>query len=211
LPDDGKTAVLTNLAITFAQSGLRTLLIDADLRRPRLSRIFQVSGSPGLAQLLEGGDLGAEHFRAAVQATAVERLHLLPSGPNPPNPAELLTGERLGKILAWAETKYDRILCDAPPILAVSDCAILGRSLDGILFVVHADKGDRVVTTRARDILERMNCRLLGVVVNGVSSAGAYGYYHYQGLKYSAYHHHSGDQAQEPSQAAADDASGAAA
>jgi polysaccharide biosynthesis transport protein len=177
VPADGKTLIGANLAISFAQSGLRTLLIDGDLRRSRMHHIFELSPDPGLSGLLQQDDLMERHLWAAICKTKIRNLDVLPSGPNsPPNPAELLSGRSFAKIVAWAETRYDRIICDSPPILAVSDCALVGRLLDGAVLVIHADKNDRVIASRARDALRSMNCPLLGVIINGLRAGSTYGY-----------------------------------
>jgi capsular exopolysaccharide synthesis family protein len=183
-PGDGKTLILTNLATAFAKSGLRVLLIDGDMRRPRLREIFQLPRNSGLSELLQQGDISEADLERFVQKTPVANLDLLPSGVNPPTPTELLTGNKFGKILAWAETRYDRILCDAPPILAVSDCALIGRQLDGAFLLIRADKNDRVMATRARNALRAMNCNVLGVIVNSLVAGDAYGYAYYRKSSY---------------------------
>jgi polysaccharide biosynthesis transport protein len=193
-PGDGKTLILTNLAIAFAKSGLRVLLIDGDMRRPRLREIFQLPRTAGLSELLPQGDQVEANFENFIQKTPIANLELLPSGVNPPNPTELLTSDRFGKILAWAEKRYDRILCDAPPILAVSDCALIGRQLDGAFLLIRADKNDRVMATRARNALRAMNCNVLGVIVNSLVTGDAYGYAYYRKSSYySSYYQQEGD------------------
>jgi capsular exopolysaccharide synthesis family protein len=180
-PDDGKTLIASNLAVAFAQSGLRTLIIDGDLRRSCLHQVFRVSRTLGLSQLLQQSTLTEEDVTRAIQRTSVPNLDILTSGPNPANPGELLMGNNLGRVLFWAAPLYDRIVCDAPPILAVSDCAILSRLMDGVLMVVRADKSDRARVARAHDVLRGMNCQVLGVIVNKVHSSSGYGaaYYGY--------------------------------
>ena len=183
-PGDGKTLILSNLAIAFAKSGMRVLLIDGDLRRPRLRELFDLPRTIGLSQLLQEAEFKEPDLEKAIQRTAVANLDVLTSGPNPPNPTELLTGEKFGKMLAWAEKRYDRILCDAPPILAVSDCALIGRRLDGAFLVIRADKNDRIMAGRARDTLRGMNCNVLGVIVNSLFTGDAYGYAYYRKSSY---------------------------
>jgi capsular exopolysaccharide synthesis family protein len=183
-PGDGKTLILSNLAIAFAKSGMRVLLIDGDLRRPRLRELFDLPRSIGLSQLLQDVEFKEADLENAIQRTAVANLDVLPSGPNPPNPTELLTGEKFGRMLAWAEKRYDRILCDAPPILAVSDCALIGRRLDGAFLVIRADKNDRIMAGRARDTLHGMNCNVLGVIVNSLFTGDTYGYAYYRKSSY---------------------------
>ena len=183
-PGDGKTLILTNLAIAFAKSGLRVLLIDGDMRRPRLRELFQLPRSSGLSQLLQQADMKEADVESVTHKTSVANLDVLPSGPNPPNPTELLTSEKFGKILSWAEGRYDRILCDAPPILAVSDCALIGRQLDGAFLLIRADKNDRVMAARARTALRAMNCNVLGVIVNSLFTGDTYGYAYYRKSSY---------------------------
>jgi len=106
----------------------------------------------------------------------VRHLDVLPGGSRSSNPGELLASANLAEVFSWAEQRYERILCDVSPILAVADCALLGRWLDGILLVVGADESDRVRTARARDLLRSMKCPLVGVVVNRLHARSAYGY-----------------------------------
>jgi capsular exopolysaccharide synthesis family protein len=200
-PGDGKTLILCNLAIAFAKSGMRVLLIDGDLRRPRLRELFDLPRGLGLSQLLQENELKETDVANAIQHTRVANLDVLPSGPNPPNPTELLTGEKFAKMLAWAESRYDRILCDAPPILAVSDCALIGRRLDGAFLVIRADKNDRIMAGRARDTLRGMNCNVLGVIVNSLFSGDTYGYAYYRKSSYYArhkYYHSDGKSTDHP-------------
>jgi polysaccharide biosynthesis transport protein len=193
-PGDGKTLILTNLAIAFAKSGLRVLLIDGDMRRPRLRDIFQLPRIPGLSDLLQQSDPSDAELGTFVQKTSVANLDLLPSGVNPPNPTELLTSDRFAKIMTWSEQRYDRILCDAPPILAVSDCALIGRQLEGAFLLIRADKNDRVMATRARNALRAMNCNVLGVIVNSLVAGDAYGYAYYRKSSYySSYYQQNAD------------------
>jgi len=181
---DGKTLILTNLAIAFAKSGLRVLLIDGDMRRPRIRDIFQLPRTPGLSDLLQQSDTSDADVGKFVLKTSVANLDLLPSGVNPPNPTELLTSDRFAKIMSWSEQRYDRILCDAPPILAVSDCALIGRQLEGAFLLIRADKNDRIMATRARNALRAMNCNVLGVIVNSLVAGDAYGYAYYRKSSY---------------------------
>jgi capsular exopolysaccharide synthesis family protein len=177
---DGKTLILTNLAVAYAHLGMRTLLIDADMRRPRLRGIFNLSDGQGLSDLLQQPSLQPESLEQAIRKTPLPHLDILPSGTLSPRSGELLTSPNLGAVFSWAEQRYQRILCDVSPILAVSDCALLGRWLDAILLVVRADKNDRFQTVRARNLLRSMNCPLMGVVVNRLHARSVYGYAYYQ-------------------------------
>jgi capsular exopolysaccharide synthesis family protein len=200
-PGDGKTLILTNLAIAFAKSGLRVLMIDGDLRRPRLRELFDLPRTGGLSQLLQEPEFKEQDLTKAIEHTKVNNLDVLPSGANPPNPTELLTGTRFEQILAWADGRYDRILCDAPPILAVSDCALIGRRLDGAFLIIRADKNDRIMAGRARDALRGMNCNVLGVIVNSLFTTDTYGYAYYRKSSYYShykYYHHDDDKGPGP-------------
>jgi capsular exopolysaccharide synthesis family protein len=176
---DGKTTLITNLAVSVAQSGRRVLLIDADLRRPRVHRVFDVPGKVGLAEVIGG----AAELSAAVRPTVVPGLDVLPCGRRPPNPAELLTSPRFEEVLEDVRDGYDFVLVDTPPLLAVSDpCAVAPR-VDGVVLTIRVARNGRPAAERARALLAGLKARVLGVVVNGVGREGAmtgYGYEHYR-------------------------------
>jgi len=178
-PGDGKTTITCNLAVACAQSGKRTLLIDADLRRPGSTNLFEMRSRGGLSNVLRGGEPVAESLLANVQSVGVEKLDFLPSGPRPGNPAELLSSERMADLLAWAETVYDQILIDAPPTLACSDAAILGRMADGVVLVVRPDKNRRRVVMRAVESFAIVGVRVFGIVANHLTPESGGDYYGY--------------------------------
>jgi polysaccharide biosynthesis transport protein len=178
-PGDGKTTVLSNLAVSYAQAGKRTLLVDADMRRPGLSTLMGLKGQPGLSDFLVGSEPVDKAAAALVRATGLEGLDFLPAGLRRPNPAELLGGPRLAELLAWAEGVYDQVLVDSPPALAASDSSIIARLVDGVALVVHPKKNQRRLVMRAADSFTSVGQTLLGVVVNRVSadkSDAIYGY-----------------------------------
>jgi len=178
-PGDGKTTVLANLGVCLAQAGKRTLLVDADLRRPGLTNLLGMRGLDGLSGVIRGeGDVVAA-ARAAIRPLSIEGLDALPSGLRPANPAELLVSTRLAEFLAWAETVYDQILIDTPPVLATSDAALVGRQVDGVVLVVQADKNRRRGLLRVTEHLGLLKIPLLGLVVNRVGSDRDRGYYGY--------------------------------
>jgi capsular exopolysaccharide synthesis family protein len=175
---DGKTTIAANLAISMAQSGQKTVLIDADFRKPRQQRIFGISSGIGLAGVLEGQAEVADEIRS----TNIPGLSILPCGFPPPNPAELLTGPRLNELLNVLRDRYDFILIDTPPILAVTDPCVVAPRVDGVLLVIRLSSKARPHAERAREILATLGARVLGVLVNGMDSAGhasPYGYGHY--------------------------------
>ncbi|MEZ6052135.1 MAG: polysaccharide biosynthesis tyrosine autokinase [Planctomycetaceae bacterium] len=176
-PGDGKTTVLANLAVAYAQSGKRTLVIDGDMRRPGLTRLFHRNGQSGLASVLRDKRPILDSVIGAIQQTEMDNLHVLPAGPRPVNPVELLSSDRLSELLAWAETSYDQILIDAPPSLAVTDAAIIGRLVDGAILTVRPDRNRRKLVLRASEALTSLGCNLLGVVINSMQArSDEYGY-----------------------------------
>ncbi|HEY3083058.1 MAG TPA: CpsD/CapB family tyrosine-protein kinase [Chloroflexota bacterium] len=162
--DEGKSTTLANLAVTFAQAGRRTILVDSDLRRPSLHAIFGMPNDQGLTTMLLQDDAPAP-----LVETPIEGLRLLASGPIPPNPSELLASRRLEGAIARLRDDADLVLFDSPPALAVSDAAVLSRRVDGVVLVVRAGKTRREHAARARQVLERAGARLLGVVLTNAS------------------------------------------
>lgn len=162
-PGEGKSTALSNLAVTLAQGDKRTILVDADLRRPSLHTLFDLGNSQGLTTMAV-----EDHALAAppLADTGVENLWLLPSGPLPPNPAEILGSRRMEEIISALQTRADMVLFDAPPVIAVTDAAVLGTKVDGVLLVIRAGKTRREHAQRAKELLERVNVRLVGAVLN---------------------------------------------
>ncbi|HEX6972613.1 MAG TPA: CpsD/CapB family tyrosine-protein kinase [Limnochordia bacterium] len=161
-PDEGKSTVTANLAAAYALTGARTLAICADLRRPTLHMWFDAPGAPGLTNLL----VGQAALDEATQPTRVAGLDLLPPGPVPPNPAELLGSGAMERLLETLRARYEVILIDSPPAPVVTDAALLAPRVDGVLLVVAAGKTRRELARVARDQLVRARSRLLGVVIN---------------------------------------------
>ena len=161
-PDEGKSVTLANLAVTMAQGGRKTILVDCDLRHPRQHEIFGAPDRPGLTSMIldpSGVD------EPPLAATSVEGLSLLPAGPLPPNPADLLSSRRMESLISSLKSRADIVLFDAPPIVAVTDAALLASKLDGVLLVVSAGQTKREHAQRAKELLERINVRLVGAVL----------------------------------------------
>jgi len=162
-----KSVALANLAVVMAQAGDRVLLVDGDLRRPQQHEIFGLPNSKGLSSWFgEGGD-------PPLQTTKVERLQLLTAGPATGNPIALLSQKRLAQTLSELEGSADYILCDAPPVLAVTDAALWAGKVDGVLLLVNAGNTKREHAVRARVILEKVHARILGAVLLNVEKDAA--------------------------------------
>jgi len=177
-PGDGKTTISANLSVAFAQAGKRTLVIDADLRRPGFTALVNLKGQPGVADVLASDQPPQVTAPPLVYQTEVEGLHVLPAGLRRPNPAELLSSKAFVELLAWADSQYDRVIVDCPPVLAVSDAQIVGQLVDGAILVVRPEKNHRRSVMRAVDSFHATGCHVLGIVANGLSndSADGYGY-----------------------------------
>jgi tyrosine-protein kinase Etk/Wzc len=180
-PADGKSTTVANLAITFAQQGQRTLLVDADLRRAVLDKLFTVPREPGLTDVLVGRAPLAE----VVNATVIDNLFVMGSGPFPPNPSELLGSQAMRDVLRQAREQFDVVLLDSPPLLAVTDAAVLSTMVDGAILVVRTGATPRPSVRRAVSQLQTVHGRLVGTVLNDVDFrsglyGGGYGYYYYQ-------------------------------
>jgi len=185
-PGDGKTTILANLAVSYAQSKKKTLLIDADLRRPGLTTMLEMRGVDGLSSVIRGRDDVVRMASAHIRSSGIANMDVLPSGPRPSNPAELLASSRFSELLAWAESVYDEILIDSPPALATSDAAVIGRLVDGLLLVVQPHKNRRRMVLRAAESFHLLKIPVLGIVVNRVGSQEDRGYYGYSsGYGYS--------------------------
>ncbi len=182
-PGDGKTTLAANLAISLAQSGKRVLLIDADFRRPRVEKLFRIGDTVGLSSVIAD----RTELVDAVQETPVENLWVLPCGPRPANPSELLTLPRFEELLEVAKQKYDYVILDTPPLLAVTDPSVVAPRVDGVILVLRLTKSARHDATRAVDMLQSLGAKPIGVVVNGVGRKTRYGYgtnYKYTGYGY---------------------------
>jgi capsular exopolysaccharide synthesis family protein len=178
---DGKTTLITNLAVAIAQSGRKVLLVDADLRRPRVHRAFGVSGRVGLAEML----IGTAELDEAIQVTAIPNLSVLPCGRRPANPAELLTSPRFEDALDDLREAFDYVLVDSPPLLAVSDPCVVAPRVDGLILTIRIAKNGRPAAERARDMLTGLKVNCIGIVVNGVGKQGAMAGYGYDNYKYA--------------------------
>ncbi|MCG2715831.1 MAG: polysaccharide biosynthesis tyrosine autokinase, partial [Candidatus Marinimicrobia bacterium] len=187
-PGDGKSTTVANIAIAFANLEKKVLLIDADLRKPILHKVFDVPRGPGLTHRLVQ-DLNDQDV---IRETQVPNLYLVTCGDVPPNPSELLASQKLKDFIARMKAEYDVVLLDSPPIIAVTDASILSTLTDAIMLVVNSGKTDQRVLKRSIDLLSQVNTNLIGAVLNGVNiSAGYDSYYYY--YHYYYYYADTGD------------------
>ena len=177
-PQEGKTTIAVNVGITMAASGGRVVIVDTDMRRPRLHEAFwDHRPAAGLSNYL----IGNEPVRRYVQRTVVDRLDILPCGPCPPNPAELIHTEKFKALIAELQQDYETVIFDSPPVNLVTDAQILGNIVDGVVLVAKCGKTSRDAVLHSRRQLEQVNARILGCVLNDLDlESRTYGYYNYQ-------------------------------
>ncbi len=171
---DGKSLLLANLAVTFAQAGNRTIIVDSDLRRPSQDSLWGIGNERGLTtMMLEDAALSTP----PLADTEVENLQILPSGPLPPNPADILSSQRMNDVIGVLKARAHYILFDSPPVLAVTDAALLGSKLDGALLVIRAGHTRRDHAARARQALERVHVRIVGAALTNAPRENMGSYY----------------------------------
>ena len=159
--DEGKSETLANLAVTFAQAGHKTILVDADLRRPTQHKIWGIENTGLTTMMIDDASMATPPL---VQTT-IENLLILPAGEEPPNPADLLSSKRMNEVIGVLKARAAYVLFDSPPVLAATDAALLGVKVDGALLVVKAGQSRRDQTTRARNALEQVHVRVVGAVL----------------------------------------------
>jgi succinoglycan biosynthesis transport protein ExoP len=185
LPQEGKTTISANSALVLAQRGGRVLLIDADLRRPGIGRMFGIRSRGGLSTLISGGDKFED---VVVPFTDVPNLWILPAGPIPPQPTELLGSTVMKDHLARWRTEFEHIIIDTPPCLSVTDAVVLSPEADRIILVARAGKTTKVALRRACDLLLQVNARVMGIVLNALNMRSGEGYYYYSGVYSNQYY-----------------------
>jgi capsular exopolysaccharide synthesis family protein len=187
-PREGKTTTAINTAIVMANSGEKVLLIDADLRKPRIGKTFDINEKEGLTELLAED----RTFTEVVHHTGIDNLDVVVCGAIPPNPSELLGSSKMDKLLDELQGKYDRIILDTAPVLPVTDAVVLSCKVDGTVVVIKAGETHRAAILKAKEILTSVSAsNLIGVVLNMVdtSKSGSYHYYYYYS-KYKDYYGH---------------------
>ncbi|MGB3112016.1 MAG: polysaccharide biosynthesis tyrosine autokinase [Candidatus Omnitrophota bacterium] len=186
-PQEGKTTSAINLAIVMAQAGEKTILLDADLRQPKIEKNFNITSEHGMTEVLAG----TEELDKVIRKTEIPNLEIITCGSLPPNPSELLGSKKMDDLLEELEKRYDRVIIDTPPVLAVTDAVVLSGKVDGTIVVVRAGETNRNAVLKTKEILTTVHSsNLIGVVLNMVEttrSGGHYYYYHYYGKKYGHY------------------------
>jgi capsular exopolysaccharide synthesis family protein len=187
LPGEGKTTTAVNTAISLAQTGASVVIIDADMRRPRLRSIFDLAEREGLSSILSS-EMDREKMLQTVVKDEVSGLHVLTAGPIPPNPAELLGSDQMRKLIGVLSSHFTHIVIDSPPVSSFTDGVLIASIVDGVLLVVHGGKSSRGVVRRSRQLLLDVGAKLFGVVLNNVSVRSHDYYYYYQRYYHNSYY-----------------------
>ncbi len=176
-PAEGKTTTVVNTAIALAQTGVQVVIVDADMRKPRIHKVFEARDGRGLSNFLSGN----ADLETVIKNTEIPNLSYIPAGPIPPNPSELIGSSRFKNMMASLEKRFDHVIIDSPPVLGFADSIILSTSVDGIILVALGGKTPRETLQRAKEMLQQVNAKILGVVINRVNiQRSDYGYYYYR-------------------------------
>ncbi len=176
-PSEGKTTTVINTAIALSQTGAKVLIIDGDMRHPRVHKIFSEENGAGLSNFLSGN----APLDAIIKKTEVPNLYFIPSGPIPPNPSELIGSNLFKEMIKALGSRFDHVVLDSPPALGFADSVILSTTVDGVILVVLGGKTPRETLQRVKEVLHQVNAKILGVVINRVDiQRGEYGYYYYR-------------------------------
>lgn len=176
-PSSGKSTTAANLASSFAKAGNKTILIDADMRKPTLHLFFGTRNNRGLSTAI----VGEAAINEVIKEIGDDGLNLMTSGPLPPNPAELLHSNKMKELLKLLSNTYDMVIIDSPPLLSVADAQILGGNVDGTIMVTNVKDNNRDLLAKAKNVLLKSNSNILGVVLNNMNMKGSEYYYSYYG------------------------------
>lgn len=174
-PGEGKSTTAANIAVTYAQAGHKVMVLELDLRKPTVHKTFNVTNRAGISHVLtKQADL-----EEVIRATDIPNIDIISSGPIPPNPAELLGSNQLIRVLSELKQVYDMIILDTPPLLAVTDAQLVATNCDGVILVVDSGQVKRSAAMDAKEKLDRVNAKILGVVLNNVKKKKNDNYYYY--------------------------------
>lgn len=175
---EGKSTVSANIATTFAKQGLHTLLVDSDLRRPTVNATFGIDNPQGLSNYLSERNFD---INSIIYKTSVKNLYVMPSGPIPPNPSELIGSKRMAELIKKLSEQLDLVIFDAPPVLSVTDAQIVSTNVDGTILVVRANKTEKAAVKEAVRLIKQVGGHIIGTILNDVEvkGSGYYGYYGY--------------------------------
>ncbi|MGO2083612.1 CpsD/CapB family tyrosine-protein kinase [Vagococcus sp.] len=175
-PSEGKSTLSSNLAVAFAQSGARTILVDADMRRPVVHTTFDLENQVGLSSLLSVRRLT---MKDAIQETDVPNLSIMTSGPKAPNPSEILSSHRMRRVIELLKKRYDFIIFDMPPLVNVTDAQIVSSQVDGVILSVKEGVTEKPMLNKATSLLRQVDANVIGAVYIGAVADASYGYYYY--------------------------------
>ncbi len=177
-PREGKTTTAVNLAVSIAQGEKKTILIDCDLRKPKIHTIFKISNETGGLSNILIDETKAEQ---GIKETEIPNLYMLPSGKTPPNPSELLSSQKMQHFMEYLRQNFDYIVIDSPPLIVVTDAQILSKYSDACILIVAAGESDRNAVIKAKELLCNVNAKLIGVVLNKIDASKEryYKFYHY--------------------------------
>lgn len=176
-PSSGKSTISANIAVTYAQAGYKTLIIDGDMRKPTQHYIFDLSNNSGLSNLI----INKASYSESIKETRVENLSILTAGPTPPNPSELIASDQFDEIYNELLNDYDFIVVDTPPVNTVTDAQVYAQTIQNCALVIDAEKNNKNEVKKAKDLINKAGGKLLGAILNKTAIDKSSSYYYYYG------------------------------